>query len=676
MPDSDDDKTVVLGGTAKPLPATRSAGKKKIRSNNALPIGTCLSEFEIVDLVGEGGFGIVYLAEDHSLKRRVAIKEYMPSSLAERGEDSSVVVRSERHTDTFEVGRRSFVNEALLLAQFDHQALVKVYRFWEANGTAYMAMPFYAGKTLREVLKERSEPPDERWLRKVLMPLMDALELIHAENCFHRDVAPDNIMILRDERPVLLDFGAARRVISDMTQALTVILKPGFAPIEQYADMPGVKQGPWTDIYALAAVIYFIIVGRTPPPSVNRMMQDSYEPLTVVAAGRYSDRLLRGIDQCLAVRAEDRPQSIREMRQLLGFDLELAPTQIDMLEETSIVSPVSAKRHDGEPADDQHPAAAPVPTSTLIAPQSTTASPFPAPEPEVPAAQPAFEQAPAGRTRFGKAHYLAGAVGAALLAAAFFLIFGRSSKDAPEAGSPPAEVQAPVSRPAVAPAAVLRQPVTLEQALTTIAAASDNSFELSVEGVRTPLTIGRDPLSFMLHSRRGGYLYVLLADTATARLSLLFPNDLDRDNRVVAGEPVVFPRSTWAYEADLPQGSWQVLALVSASPRRFTLLQAERTNGIPAAPVDLVEARLNESAGGEVALLGEADCPAGQSCSSGYAAVRFTVEETTAGTRRPGSAASAGKGRAATDDAARSGHGGKDAAPELSKMLDEMLKAK
>jgi serine/threonine protein kinase len=107
---------------------------------------------------------------------------------------------------------------------------------------------------------------------------MDALELMHHENCFHRDVAPDNIMLLRDDRPVLLDFGAARRVISDMTQALTVILKPGYAPIEQYAEMPGIKQGPWTDIYALGAVVYFTITGRTPPPAVGRMMQDSTSP--------------------------------------------------------------------------------------------------------------------------------------------------------------------------------------------------------------------------------------------------------------------------------------------------------------------------------------------------------------------------------------------------------------
>ncbi len=666
MPESDNDKTLVLGAGVAPAPRTFS-GTRIGKSNNALPIGTHLSEFEIVDLVGEGGFGIVYLAEDHSLKRRVAIKEYMPSSLAERGEDSSVVVRSERHTDTFEVGRRSFVNEALLLAQFDHQALVKVYRFWEANGTAYMAMPFYAGRTLREVLKERNRTPDEQWIRKMLVPIMDALELIHSENCFHRDVAPDNIMVLRDERPVLLDFGAARRVISDMTQALTVILKPGFAPIEQYADMPGVKQGPWTDIYALAAVVYFMIVGRTPPPSVNRMMQDSYEPLTVIAAGRYSDRFLRGIDQCLAVRAEDRPQSIPEMRQLLGLHPDLPTTEVASREQASIFVSSDGSRQDSEQADGKQASPATILASTIVWPQP---SPTPAPEPAsspAPAPVPPAAQPPqgAGMARFARAYYIGGATGAGLLAAALFFIFGKPPTPAPEAVSPAVDVRPAVTSHPVTQTGVLRQPVTLEQALTTIATGSDSSFELAVNGVRTPLTIGRDPLAFMLQSSRGGYLYLLLLDTATARLSLLFPNELDRDNLVVAGKPVVFPRSTWAYEADLPPGNWQLMAIVSSSPRRFALLPP--TDGVAGIPTHVVEARLNEADHGEAALLGEVDCAVGQGCSSTYAAVRFTVEEAAAGGE---------KGKAAKGDTAGSTKGNREGTPDFGKMLDEMLKTK
>src|SRR4029453_7852262 len=192
---------------------------------SALPVGTKLGEFELTGILGEGGFGIVYLAWDHSLERRVALKEYMPSALAARTGDASVQVKSERHRETFEAGRKSFVNEAKLLAQFDHPSLVKVHRFWEANGTAYMAMPFYEGVTLRDRLREIQSAPDEAWLMRLLAPLTEALAVIHAEHCYHRDIAPDNVILLSGtNRPLLLDFGAARRVIGDMTQALTDIL--------------------------------------------------------------------------------------------------------------------------------------------------------------------------------------------------------------------------------------------------------------------------------------------------------------------------------------------------------------------------------------------------------------------------------------------------------------------
>ena len=190
--------------------AASSAGD----SGNALPVGTYLTEFELTSVLGEGGFGIVYLAWDHSLERRVALKEYMPAALSARTGASQVQVKSARHRETFDLGLKSFVNEAKLLASFDHPSLVKVYRFWEANGTAYMVMPFYEGITLKDKLRELGEPPDEAWLMAILAPLTEALAVIHAENCFHRDIAPDNVILLAATgKPLLLDFGAARRVI-------------------------------------------------------------------------------------------------------------------------------------------------------------------------------------------------------------------------------------------------------------------------------------------------------------------------------------------------------------------------------------------------------------------------------------------------------------------------------
>jgi len=182
-----------------------------------------------------------------------------------------------------------------------------------------MAMPYYDGITLRDSLQRNPQSPDEAWLKKLLDPVTEALAIIHAHNCFHRDIAPDNIMLLRDGRPVLLDFGAARRVIGDMTQALTVILKPGYAPIEQYAEMPNMRQGINVGPGALAAVVYYAVSKRLPPPSVSRIMHDTYVPLAETAKGRYSDAFLRGVDQCLIVRPEQRPQTIAEMRELLGI---------------------------------------------------------------------------------------------------------------------------------------------------------------------------------------------------------------------------------------------------------------------------------------------------------------------------------------------------------------------
>jgi serine/threonine protein kinase len=324
----DHDSTAIRSGSAVPTAGhtgsgptsgTNSAGADS--DGLSLSVGTRVAEFEVTAHLGEGGFSIVYLAMDHSLERIVALKEYMPSSLASRLGNTQVQPRSQRHRDTFEMGLKSFVNEAKLLAQFDHHALVKVYRFWEANGTAYMVMPYYQGSTVKDTVRAMPAPPDEAWLMALLAPLTEALAVIHGQQCYHRDIAPDNVILLAGSgSPLLLDFGAARRVIGDMTQALTVILKAGYAPVEQYAEVPGMKQGPWTDVYALAAVVYWSITGKTPPPSVGRMVNDAHVPLMECAAGRYSVRFLQAIDRALVVLPDKRTQSIEALRRDLGID--------------------------------------------------------------------------------------------------------------------------------------------------------------------------------------------------------------------------------------------------------------------------------------------------------------------------------------------------------------------
>ncbi|MES3024694.1 MAG: OmpA family protein [Pseudomonadota bacterium] len=311
-PPHDFDLTVALPGPPAPAADADAAPR------NALPNGTRLGEFEIIGLLGEGGFGIVYLAYDSVLARHVAIKEYMPAEFASRTVQAEVRIKAKHHTESFEVGLRSFVNEAQMLARFDHPSLLKVYRFWEANGTAYMVMPYYKGPTLKQALLAREGAPDEAWLRRLLDPLLETLGLLHAQNCFHRDIAPDNILLLDDGRPLLLDFGAARRALSEKTQAFTVILKPAYAPIEQYAETPGMRQGAWTDLFALAAVIHFAIDGRPPPSAAGRAIADPYVPLARRCAGRYSPQFLSAIDRALSFRPADRPQSAAAMCALLG----------------------------------------------------------------------------------------------------------------------------------------------------------------------------------------------------------------------------------------------------------------------------------------------------------------------------------------------------------------------
>ena len=302
-------------------PAASASGT----DHDALPPGTRFGEFEILRVLGVGGFGIVYLANDHSLEREVALKEYMPASLAARGAGPQITVRSSSFAETYAIGLRSFVNEARLLARFDHPSLVKVYRFWEDNATAYMVMPFLQGVTLRDTRRRMAHPPDEAWIRSVVSPILSALELLHREGVYHRDIAPDNILLPPDGPPVLLDFGAARRVISDRTQSLTAILKPSYAPIEQYAEMTQLRQGPWTDLYALGAVIHYLLFGAPPAPATARAVQDDAEAIENRIVPGVSPRFLEAVSWMLSVRPNQRPQNGEQLRAVLDGSAQIPP---------------------------------------------------------------------------------------------------------------------------------------------------------------------------------------------------------------------------------------------------------------------------------------------------------------------------------------------------------------
>lgn len=327
----------------------------------ALPAGTRLAEFELLSVLGEGGFGIVYLAFDHSLQREVAIKEYLPQALARRGAGQQVQLRSPEHDDDFALGLKSFVNEARTLAQFDHPALLKVYRFWQGNGTAYMATPVYRGQTLQAHRLALGRAPHDAEVRAVMLPLLQALQVLHEAEVLHGDVAPDNILIDALGQPVLLDFGAARQVLQAQGSAEgAAMLKPAYAAPERQG--LAATQGPWSDLYSLGASLYFMLMGTAPPRAAVRLLQDSLEPLPTRALRDCEPALLREIDRLLALHPQARPGSAQEVwarvRQPIGalargaplaaaqpeHSQDMLPTQGWDTTEVQAVSPLPAGR--------------------------------------------------------------------------------------------------------------------------------------------------------------------------------------------------------------------------------------------------------------------------------------------------------------------------------------------
>ncbi|CAN7143395.1 serine/threonine protein kinase [Acidovorax sp. LjRoot118] len=305
--------------TSAPAPASA------VSHVDALPPGTRLAEFEILALLGVGGFGMVYKAFDHSLHRAVAIKEYMPSALAGRAQGQSLWVRSSSDQQTFHAGLESFVGEARLLAQFDHPSLVKVFRFWEANNTAYMVMPLYSGMTFKQARAQMRTPPTEEWLRKLLWSVLGALRVLHDGKTLHRDISPDNIFLQDSGPPVLLDLGAARHAINDKDHKHTAVLKVNYAPIEQYSEGDeDLRQGPWSDLYSLGAVVHGCLCNDTPLPATLRSIKDRMVPFSRVAKTvkkqlgvEYSPAFVAAVSQALSLKPEDRPQSIDAFLQLM-----------------------------------------------------------------------------------------------------------------------------------------------------------------------------------------------------------------------------------------------------------------------------------------------------------------------------------------------------------------------
>ena len=290
---------------------------------NSLRPGHELHWYRIEEVLGQGGFGITYLAYDANLEQHVAIKEYLPMELAVREGDFSVYPASCAHDTRYRWGLDRFLAEARTLARFKHPAIVRVNSVFEANNTAYMVMEYQHGMSLQAVLDRRGTLPENE-LIALVMPLLDGLQIIHAEGFIHRDIKPSNIYIRRDGHPVLLDFGSARQALGEETKTLTSVVSPGYAPFEQYYSKSD-RQGPWTDIYGLGATLYRALSGLQPMAAIDRSEailkaeRDVFVSAAELGSGRYSPNFLRAVDAALVFNEKKRPQNVAEWRRQFAF---------------------------------------------------------------------------------------------------------------------------------------------------------------------------------------------------------------------------------------------------------------------------------------------------------------------------------------------------------------------
>ncbi|CCE23798.1 protein kinase domain-containing protein [Methylotuvimicrobium alcaliphilum] len=297
---------------------------------NALPLGFQLQEYRIDAVLGAGGFGITYLAQDLHLNKPVVIKEYLPTDLAVREASVTVAPKSTRDQDAYQWGLERFMAEAQTLAQFKHPNIVQVFRYFTAHSTAYIVMDYEQGESLSAYLDRLQRPLNEAEALSIFLPVLDGVRAVHQADFLHRDIKPDNIFLRTNSTPILIDFGAARMALGERSRSLSVVVSAGFAPFEQYSSQG--RQGPWTDIYALGATLYRAITGNAPPEATERSMAltedepDPYQPLSGrLESQSYSPAFLAAIDRALEFRGKNRPQTVREFQYLLQGKIHQTP---------------------------------------------------------------------------------------------------------------------------------------------------------------------------------------------------------------------------------------------------------------------------------------------------------------------------------------------------------------
>ncbi|KJU84474.1 serine/threonine protein kinase [Candidatus Magnetobacterium bavaricum] len=271
-----------------------------------------------------GGFGITYIRWDRVL---VAIKEFIPGDCAGRDANTlTVMPHSHEDKEAFEYGLKKFLAEARTLARFDHANIVRINGFFEENHTGYIVMDYCDGINLEEYLKRKGGRITEKSAISIMMPILDGLREVHANDFLHRDIKPLNIFITRNKIPVLLDFGAARIAMREKSRSLTVVLTPGFAPYEQYQTHG--NQGPWTDVYACGATMYYMISGQVPPDAIDRKNGTSKIGQLMRLVPGVSQKVNDAIMLALSLDPSNRPSTVRDFQKLLASNNESPPRRI------------------------------------------------------------------------------------------------------------------------------------------------------------------------------------------------------------------------------------------------------------------------------------------------------------------------------------------------------------
>lgn len=317
--------------------------------------GTILQgKYRIESSLGQGGFGITYLARDLNLEVNLAIKEYMPQDLATRlPGNSQVSIHSGNLREHYDDGLSKFLQEARTLARFEsHPNIVSVRDYFEANQTAYFVMNYIEGITLKEFIRENGGKISVSQALGVFIPVLDALREVHTYEVLHRDISPDNIFMTSRGQIILIDFGAARQSVSNKGHSMSIILKPGYTPEEQYRSRG--LQGPWTDLYALGATFYRSITGQMPVESLDRLAQDDLMPPSAlgVAIDPWMEAALL---RAMAVRAEDRFQTAADFQAALLGSAAAADAAAPHVNSTSSLKPVTPSNSPGNASAEKHP---------------------------------------------------------------------------------------------------------------------------------------------------------------------------------------------------------------------------------------------------------------------------------------------------------------------------------